>query len=91
MTPTDLKYNVLRRDPDSHFFDRKTMKFFGDTMANFRCCSTTILTNWDEFGSYIEPPVEVEVWCLYRKRNPKGLSCYYFDKQTFEQVYEAKI
>ena len=34
-TPADLKYwhNELQ---NSYFFTRKTMKFFGDTMANYR-------------------------------------------------------
>lgn len=35
MTPSDLKYHHLRLNPDSHFFDRGTMRFFGDTMANY--------------------------------------------------------
>ncbi len=36
MTPSELKYNYECNNPDGHFFDRKTMKFFGDTMANFK-------------------------------------------------------
>ena len=32
MTPSDIKYHCRE---DSFFFTRKTMKFFGDTMANF--------------------------------------------------------
>ena len=35
MTPSELKANIRAHDPDSHFFDRKTMKFFGDTMSNY--------------------------------------------------------
>jgi len=35
MTPSELKYNHLLNNPDSHFFDRKTMAFFGDSMRNF--------------------------------------------------------
>lgn len=35
-TPSDLKYWYERVNPDGYFFTRDTMKFFGDTMANFR-------------------------------------------------------
>ena len=34
MTPSDLKYEVERGE-DSHFFERSSMKFFGDTMRNY--------------------------------------------------------
>lgn len=72
-TKADLKYEVSRRG--SHFFDRDTMKFFGDTLANFCLSSTTIKGR--------------EVWVLSRRRPTKlGTSkAYYFDKQTYEQVY----
>ena len=33
MTIYDIKYEMQERG--SHFFDRKTLKFFGDTMKNF--------------------------------------------------------
>jgi hypothetical protein len=35
MTPSELRYQVT--SAGSHFFDRSTMKFFGDTMRNFSC------------------------------------------------------
>ena len=34
-TPSNLKAFVENNPKTSHFFDRKTMKFFGDTMKNF--------------------------------------------------------
>lgn len=34
-TSSDLKYIYQQNNPNGHFFDRKTMKFFGDTMRNF--------------------------------------------------------
>jgi len=33
MTPSELKHHV--EQTGSHHFDRKTMKFFGDTMRNY--------------------------------------------------------
>ena len=35
MTPSELKTNILKHDHESHYFDRKTMQFFGDTMRNY--------------------------------------------------------
>lgn len=32
---SDIKYKHLELIPDSHFFDRATFKFFGDSMKNF--------------------------------------------------------
>jgi len=32
-TKSDLRYEVMATG--SHFFDRSTMRFFGDTMANY--------------------------------------------------------
>ena len=34
-TPSDIKHAVRAAPHESHFFDRKTMQFFGDTMRNF--------------------------------------------------------
>lgn len=35
MTASDLKYQHETKNPQSHYFTRDTMRFFGDTMANF--------------------------------------------------------
>ena len=35
MTSSELKALYQAAKPDGHFFDRETMKFFGDTMANY--------------------------------------------------------
>jgi len=61
------------------FFTRKTMKFFGDTMANYGCFS----------GTVTKDKKEIDVWVLWRKNPVKhGLnSSAYFDKKTFERVF----
>ena len=78
MTPSELKANILALDPDSHFFDRKTMKFFGDTMRNYRVRKTEI--------------EGVDVWELYRKKPVKhGLkSSAFFRATDFQQVFEKE-
>lgn len=72
MTPSELKANVEPVLP--HFFDHKTMKFFGDRMSNYGVRSV-------EFNG-------VQAWELYRKHAVKhGLtSSTYFDKTTFKRV-----
>ena len=93
MTLSELKYHVESSGHDSHFFTRKTMSFFGDTMKNYGVCSETIRCYYDSEGAYIGGEgVDVEVWELYRKRPVKhGLKeSAYFDKQTFKRVYPIK-
>ena len=80
MKPTELKARIENAGHDPHFFSRKTMKFFGDTMRNYR----------------VRGPVTVETpsgelrqcWELYRKRPIKhGLRrAAYFDCATFARV-----
>ena len=71
MTPSELKYQHELYNPDSVYFTRQTMKFFGDTMKNYgvrSCCSNT----WE---LYRKTPVK------------NGLSnSAYFNKLTFKQV-----
>ena len=74
MTPSELKYRVEQSGKNPHFFTRKTMKFFGDTMKNYGCRAATLNS--------------VECWELYRKRPVKhGLQkSHFFDKVTFDKV-----
>ena len=76
MTPSELKTNILVHDPGSHYFDRKTMQFFGDTMRNYGVRKAEI--------------EGVAVWELYRKRPVKyGLkSSAFFRVTDFQQVFE---
>jgi hypothetical protein len=39
MTPSDLKRHHETNNPDSYFFSRETMRFFGDTMSNYATSS----------------------------------------------------
>ena len=92
MTPSELKANILAHDPDSHFFDRKTMKFFGDAITNYGVRKTVILSFYDEFDRHNEKPVFLEVWELYRKRPVKhGLqSSAFFRVSDFKQVLRRR-
>jgi hypothetical protein len=96
MTPSDLKYNVQNRSGESHYFTRASMKFFGDTMANYGVRSAVVTTNYNAEGDYVGGEsgqgVEVEVWELYRKRAVKhGLKdSVYFAKDDYRRVYSKK-
>ena len=57
MTPSQLKYEVEAAGHERHFFDRSTMKFFGDTMSNYGVRSIVITCNYNEHGQYVEEGV----------------------------------
>lgn len=83
MTPSELRYQILNHHPDSHFFDRSSMRFFGDTMKNYGVCRTTIKTLWEN---------ELEVWELFRRRPVKfnNFSSAYFRTDNFKRVWKFK-
>jgi len=79
MTASELKFNV-ERGSDRFFFTRDTMRFFGDTMANYGVRSATIETR---------SGIVTEVWELYRKRPVKDgrKDSAYFSKETFSRLF----
>jgi hypothetical protein len=91
-TPSDLKQAVEQRGTESHFFTRKTMSFFGDTMRNYGVRQTTITTNYNADGEYVgKDGVQIAVYELYRKASVKhGLKdSAYFDAGTFKRVFQV--
>jgi hypothetical protein len=89
MTPSDLKYHV--ESTGSHFFDRRSMRFFGDTMANFGVRSTVVQAMGDTVdpvtGKYVM--VQTEVWELYRRRAVKAgnRGSFYFRKSDYSRAH----
>ncbi len=83
MTASELKYEVERHGNEPHFFDHKTMKFFGDTMKNFGCRQAVIDT-YTEKG--------LIVYELYRRHAVKhGLSdSAYFRQDTFARCFKER-
>jgi hypothetical protein len=85
MTASELKYLYEKNNPEGHFFDRDTMRFFGDTMSNFGVRDAgekmVVSTSGIEYN--------VGLWELYRKRPVKyGLHghCFYFRKDNGQEV-----
>lgn len=94
MTPSELKYQIESRNPNSHFFSRANMRFAGDRMSNYGVRTATIQCHdYDEAGNWKSgATVTVEAWELYRKRPVKaGLqSSAYFNRETFAQCWPIK-
>lgn len=89
MTASDLKYHIEQSRLNPYFFDRKTMRFFGDRMSNYGVRKVTITARiYNDDGCTYE---ELQVWELYRKRPVKhGLrASHYFDMETYEEMHEA--
>ena len=87
-TASDLKRAVTAAG--GHFFDRDTLKFFGDTMANYyvpqECKEAAIFNIVDNMG-------EIHHCCrLERKRPVKDgqSSPAYFDQTTFAHILPAE-
>ena len=83
MTPVKLKDLYLRNNPAGRFFDKDTMRFFGDTMLNFKVRDAGKVKTMT--GSGIE---EAEAWELLRKKPRKGLHghCAFFRKDNAEHI-----
>ena len=88
-TASDLRDFIEESGRESHFFDRTTMRFFGDTMKNYGVCKVTIRVAYDSAGNYVEGGQEIEAWELFRRRPVKhGVSkSAYFRADTFAQTY----
>ena len=79
-TSSDLKYAVGRSGQEPHFFSRKTMRFFGDTMRNYGVRGPSAVQT-----------MHGPVWAyeLYRRRPVKhGLhKSAFFCASTFRRVF----
>ena len=63
MTVNELKRQVKKHNPQSHFFDRETMRAFGDTMRNYgvKMVEVELDDAFDQDGRRIV----ASVWELY--------------------------
>lgn len=70
MSPTKLRDEYRKRNPNGHFFTENTMAFFGDSMENYRV---------NDAGAYWELERKEPV------KNGLQ-SSHYFHKNTFEHI-----
>ena len=83
MTFTNLKNEYERHHPDGHFFDRDTLKFFGERESEMRVLKD--LVSLTDIGG------EKHICYILssRQRPPYGKprrKYHYFDTNTFEHV-----
>lgn len=81
MTPSELKYQV--EQTGSHFFERDSMRFAGDTMRNYGVRGPVTVDTATRTG--------LQAWELYRRRPVKhGLQkSAFFAVDTFERLFPA--
>ena len=74
------------------FFSRGSMRFFGDTLANYGVRGAKVFTCFDADGKYTPAAIEVSVWELYRKRPVKNnlKKSTYFSKETGAVIYKEE-
>jgi hypothetical protein len=87
MTASGLKRLYERNSPGGRFFDRRTMRFFGDTMRNYGVRDGGKIKTLTRNG--VE---EVAVWQLYRKRPVKSNAhghCRYFSKENGQEIFTS--
>ena len=80
MTTSELKRQYKSNNPEGCFFDRESMRFFGDTMSNYGVRDAEAIK--DYHGETFD------CWELYRKHPVKhGLkSSTYFTKDTLHFI-----
>lgn len=80
MTPNTLKIKVRKAGHSPYFFTADTMRFFGDTMANYGVRVAFINTRQGQ---------AVECWELYRKHPVKNglMDSAYFHAVTFNRIH----
>lgn len=86
MTVGNLIYNYQRNNPDGHFFDEDTLRFFGERRSEMRVLKeTTTITDWsgDKHECYVLSSLQ--------RKNPFGprRAYHYFDTATFDEVMAA--
>lgn len=83
MDVQNLIQKYKKHNPDGHFFDKETLKFFGETLS-----SMYVYKNKEKYTDSLGK--EHICWCLRsRQRNhPCGPqnAYHYFDHETFEHI-----
>lgn len=83
MTVYELKRNYYKNNPDGHFFDRDTLRFFGERMSDMRVLKNTVIIK-DYRGN------DHECYCLssYQRKHPCGptRAYHYFDVKDFDNI-----
>lgn len=84
MTAYDLIYNYQFTHPSGHFFDRDTLKFFGERISEMIVWKNTV-TVTDNHGKNHT----CYVLSTLQRNHPSGKqrAYHYFDSITFDEVF----
>ena len=84
----ELIREYKKHNPDGHFFDRETLKFFGERLSEMRVLKKTVnVTDWD--GEHT-----CHVVSVIQRNNFFGTvsrKYHYFDVNTFEDIHPEPI
>ena len=78
-TPSDIRGNYIAHVEGGHFFDRETMRFFGDTMKSFK----TIEHEGDVY-LYRRPDVKVSVFGTWKQVGREHFNAWKYDPKTHD-------
>ena len=83
MTPSEFKRIFMEKNPNSHYFDRKTLKFFGERMRDMHVTKNVIVKD------YHGNKHKCYALSKYQRNHPLGprYSVHYFDMETLEQIF----
>ena len=82
MTVYELIDKYYKNNPYGHFFDSRTLKFFGERMSEMRVLKKTV--NVESAGGFKH---ECYVLSSYQHKAPvPGRAYHYFDVETFDHV-----
>lgn len=83
MTYWKLREEYYKHNPNGHFFDGDTLRFFGERVSEMRVYKKTEVVK-DYYGN----EHECYVLSSYQRKNPAGprRKWHYFDVETFEII-----
>lgn len=95
MNASQLRAAIESTGRETHFFDRKTMRFFGDTMANYGVRSVRVLAMTNEIDPETQKytMAETDAWELYRRRPVKAgnQKSHYFAKSDYRKLFCVEV
>ena len=89
MTIYELKRAYYEKNPDGHFFDRDTLKFFGEALSRMRVLKKTVMItdiSGDEHECYVVSATRTKNWNGPCK---PYIHYRYFDIDTLKNVSES--
>ena len=83
MTAYELRKKYKEHNPDGHYFDEQTLRFFGESMADMK-----VAKELETVKDYRGNEHQCYVLTSYQRNHPDGArwATHYFDSQTFDYL-----